>query len=299
MDRDSEPDLESLVKFYTNWRDYDEYGVIQRQIWNGYDVEKKTIAVKCSKRGNDVYQRRVRDRLQVLRLDKGDAEFFTFNDANPKVGIVFVTLTWRAEGNVAESWESIGEHFNRWITNLREKYGRISYERDWEATARGYCHVHALLMFHDSEFLAFKTIDEGGRFLWRVSDKAEFERSWPAFVDVEAVRTYRTVVRYLQKRVVKGTDKSDEDAGDLTMALMWLFRKRSFAISRDLAHKLADLIVTLRKSKHQATLTGGFVEEKWVWLGVFSASELGLTGLEWSSELKIVPTAKKMLGFEH
>jgi hypothetical protein len=291
LEGNKEPALDELVEFYRCWRNYVEYGVLQRQVWNGKNVEKKTIAVKCAKRGNDVYRRRIEKRMAVFELAKGDVEFFSFNNANPKVSMVFVTLTWVGQGPVSESWEKIGEYFNRWITNLREKYGKISYARTWEATQKGYAHVHVMLLFHDAVFHGFKTVDDEGNFVWRISEKEEFEKSWPAFVDARAVRTYSSVLRYLRKRIVEGTDKEDnEEGGDLTLALTWIFRKRSFALSRDLSQKLSDLIRDLRNSKRQLTLKGEFVEEVWVWLGVWGAGELGLDGSVWCVELEKPPT---------
>lgn len=275
------PDLDELTRFYRGWRDLDEYGVMQKQTWTGYDVEKKTIAVKCSKRGNDVYLARTDRRFRVL-MNQKDTEFFPISEARPKVNLLFVTLTWAA-GGIRDSWENNGKYFNRWITNLREKYGDLDYLRTWEAFENGCCHVHLMILFNEVTFQGFKTIDQDGKFVWRIEEKPAFERSWPAFVDVRAVRTYSAVVRYLQKRILRGTDKGDQQAGDLTFSLLWIFRKRAFALSRDLAARLADLIRTLHNSKSQATLTGGFVEVKWVWLGVFSASELDLNSAQAAS----------------
>jgi hypothetical protein len=287
-----DPDLESLLEFYRGWRDLPEYGVIQRQTWNGQDIEKKTIAVKCAKRGNDVYQYRVRRRFGPIERLKKDIEFFSFNESNPIVSVLFVTLTWHGVGSISESWEANSYYFNKWVTNLREKYGKLSYVRTWEATERGYAHVHLMIMFHEARFHGFKTINEEGKVVWRIYEKEEFEKSWPYFVDVRAARTYGAVVRYIRKRVYHGTDKADNvDAGDLTLALMWLFRKRSFAISKDLLKQLSDLIGDLHNSKLQAKLTGGYLEETWVWIGVYSASELGLSGLEWSVVLDSCPVS--------
>jgi len=283
LDGGKEPQLDELVAFYKKWRDFPEYGVIQKQEWHGSECIKKTVAVLCSKRGNSVYQRRVEHRIGVFEfLSRGDVEFFKFTESNPMISMLFVTLTWKVQGRVSESWETIGHYFNRWITNLREKYGRISYARVWEGTQKGYAHIHIMMDFHTSKFHGFKTLDAGNNFVWRISEKAEFEKSWPAFVDVRVVRTYSSVLRYLRKRIVEGTDKQDDqDAGDLTRALMWIFRKRSFALSKDLRDRLTDLIGALRKSKRQVTLDGVEMKDVWVWRGVFSASELGLDGKIW------------------
>jgi len=281
-----ELDLEGLVHFYREWRDLDEYGLIREKNEKIPIYKRKIIAIKCSKRGNDVYQRRVRDRFGAL-MRQDDVEFFPFSEVNPKVSLVFVTLTWADRGDIRESWEKNGENFNRWITNLREKYGRLSYARTWEAFENGCCHVHLMIQFHEARLLAFKTIDQEGKFVWRISEKSEFERSWPAFVDVRAVRTYSAVVRYLQKRVLKGTDKGDQQAGDLTHSLLWVFRKRAFALSGELVARLHDLIRSLRNSKPgQRDLEGKIISE-WQWLGVRSAAELHLT-IEQASSWTVV-----------
>ena len=57
-----DPNLEGLEKFYTEWREFNEYMVVQKQSDNlriEGEIDKETIAVKCSKRGNDVYWWRV------------------------------------------------------------------------------------------------------------------------------------------------------------------------------------------------------------------------------------------------
>ena len=66
---DRDPDLEGLEKFYTEWRSYNEYIVLQKQSDNlriEGEIDRKTIAVKCSKRGNDVYWWRVGKLLNFL-----------------------------------------------------------------------------------------------------------------------------------------------------------------------------------------------------------------------------------------
>lgn len=294
-----DPDLDSLTSFYLDWQRCNEYLVLQKQSEEFGQIKRKTIAVKCSKRGNDVYQARVKKRFGSLeRLVSGprDLEFFGFNDATPKVRMVFVTLTWIGRGSISESWETVGCHFNRWISNLRQKFGSLSYVRTWEASQKGYAHVHLLILFHQATFSGFKTVDQDGNFVWRISEKVEFERSWPAFLDCRAVRTASSVIRYIRKRVLQGTDKGDVESGDLTLALCWIFKRRSFALSGDLQEKLADLILSMHKSKAQSRLDGGFVKEVWVCIGVFSAAELrnyspiDLTGgAFWCVELTACP----------
>jgi hypothetical protein len=67
---DEELDLQELQEFYRKWRDFNEYIVLQKQADNlrmKREVERKTFAFKCSKRGNDVYWWRVGKRLRVCK----------------------------------------------------------------------------------------------------------------------------------------------------------------------------------------------------------------------------------------
>jgi len=291
-------DLEGLLRFYRGWRDLNEYGVMQRLDDDGIGRKKEFIAVKCSKRGNDVYQSRIRNRFGLIERFGKDVEFFSFHEDRPIVSVLFVTLTWRGVGSLSESWENNGIMFNRWINNLRWKYGALSYVRSWEATERGYAHVHLMILFHEARFHGFKTINDEGELVWRIEEKSEFEKGWPFFIDVRAPRSWGAVVRYIKKRALYGTDKADDaDIGDRTLALMFLFRKRSFALSIDLLAKLGDLIASLHNSKlDQAKLLEGFVK-KWAWIGVYTADELGLDGSEWAAELKDPPYYERKEGY--
>ena len=69
--QEEDQSFEELQEFYEKWRDYAEYVVLQKQIDSLRvigEVEKKTIAIKCSKRGNDVYWWRVDKRLRFLKM---------------------------------------------------------------------------------------------------------------------------------------------------------------------------------------------------------------------------------------
>ena len=66
---DRVPDLEGLKQFYVEWRDYDEYIVMQKQsnkLRIEGEINRETTAVKCAKRGNDVYWWRVGKRIKKL-----------------------------------------------------------------------------------------------------------------------------------------------------------------------------------------------------------------------------------------
>lgn len=297
-DRKGVLSFEELRDFYEAWRDFDEFMVLQKQTLEGGEVKRKNIAVRLSKRGNDVYWSRVGKRLSRIRNIKNVTLFSRENIKRSRV--LHVTLTFDTKlCSVGEAWERIGQDFNRWISAMRRKYGRISYFRDWEAFANGFPHVHLLMIFHDYDFRVFRTQkydEEKGRrrTVWRVSEKSEFEIGWHSFVDVEAVRYLKNGLGYVMKYLTKTFNEDPEERGlekslrNLTLAMCWLFRKQSFAVS---GHFL-DLIGQLRNSNGsglvQMDLFGDSVSNlvEWVFLGIFSGEELGLGSSCWSS---IVP----------
>jgi len=175
MDNSEEdPDLEGLEDFYVDWRNYDEYMVIQKQtesLKTTGEVDKETFAIKCSKRGNDVYWWRVDKRLRFL-YELEDKVLFNPHASVKSSNVLFATLTYDVNRcSIRAAWENIGEEFNNWVRNLRKKYGRTSYLRGWEASKKGYPHIHVLMVFHDYSFnVAFSQL-KGYRQVYRSIEK--------------------------------------------------------------------------------------------------------------------------------
>jgi len=276
-----DPDLRGLEEFYLEWRNFDEYIVLQKQIDNlriQGEIEKETIAVKCAKRGNDVYWWRVWKRLKSLHNLK-ECTFFDLHSNLKLSNVLFVTLTYATKKTtISDAWENIGEDFNTWIRNLRKKFGRISYLRCWESSKRGYPHVHMLMIFHDYEFKIVSSQSRKSKY--RIQEKKVFEKSWHSFVDVQAIRKLRQGIRYITKYLSKS--KHQNQTKTLSLALCWLFRKRSFAVSGELHERLYAIIET----KHRLIQTDLFGHEiylkvVWMFIGIFPADKLGITRNEW------------------
>jgi hypothetical protein len=268
-------DLQGLLDYYRLWRETPEYLVLQKKTWMGDHSETKTIAVKCSKRGNDVYFHKVKRRLSLFH--KKDYEFFKPKDKDPRASVLFVTLTLDPKRiTLKEAWETIGSEFNRWITGLRRKYGRIYALRTWEAMENGYPHVHSVLVFQDHAFQVWKQY-KSGKTIWRIGPKEEFEL-WKGFTDVQAVKSYHEALSYLEKYILKDLSQEESPKQDLTLALCWIFRKRSFSVSRDLQKSINDLISNLHNSNqgYQKTIEGDSLEVTWVFIGIFTLEELGI-----------------------
>jgi hypothetical protein len=277
---DKDPDFEELAEFYVGWRDFIEYMVLQKQEDNlrvKGEVDKETFAVKCSKRGNDVYWWRVAKRIGFLN-DLPNNIFFDPHSTHKVSSVLFVTLTYDIKrSTVRDAWDKIGEDFNNWIRNLRKKFGRISHLRCWEASKKGYPHIHVLMIFHDYEFKVARIGEK-----YRILEKEEFEKSYHSFVDVQALRELRDGVKYVTKYLTK--TKKESPTQNLTLAMCWLFRKRSFAVSGDLYELLKEEIEKARKGiLFQVDLQGSKIDLgiQWIIIGVFSAKQLGINRNEW------------------
>jgi hypothetical protein len=278
---DENLDFQELEEFYMKWRDFIEYLVLQRQTENLQvkgEIDKETIAVKCAKRGNDVYWWRVWKRLKFLQKLK-DHTLFDIRDNVKFSNVLFITLTYDIRRSlIQEAWETVGEEFNKWIRNLRKKFGRVSYLRCWEASRKGYPHIHVLMIFHDYRFrIAFSQTRKGRR-IYRIKEKEEFEKSYHSFVDVQAVQKLKKGIKYITKYLSKYTTQSQT----LTLALCWLFRKRSFAVSGN----FHEILYTIIEAKHRLVQTDLFGNKlqhnvEWIFIGVFSASKLGIDRNEW------------------
>jgi len=276
---DKDLDFNELEKFYIDWREFIEYIVVQKQTesmkTNG-EVDKETFAVKCSKRGNDVYWWRVGKRLKFLNGLK-DSVLFNPHSVNKLSNVLFATLTYDIKrSSIRDAWETIGKDFNNWIRSLRKKYGRISHLRCWEASKKGYPHIHVLMTFHDYKFQVKRIKGK-----YRVLEKEVFEKSYHSFVDVQAIREVREGVKYVTKYLTK--TKNESKTQNLTLAMCWLFRKRSFAVSGDLYELLQTSMVSNHRRLIQTDLVGKEITLNviWVFIGIFSAEKLGITLNEW------------------
>lgn len=271
-----------LPSVFESWRDQDEYLVLR---YTSESEKPLIVGVKASKRGNDVYVRRLKQRLRFLRQNFMGKKFFSITDfaVNNKVetGLLWVTLTWDPKPfSIRRSWKTeIGKQWNRFISALRRKYGKILVLRSWESTSRNYPHVHALLMFETSRFHVFPQYSEKEkRFIFRISEKDQIASYWNSFSDVQAISSVRQAINYVlkyQMKVHQGAGASGSAqvsaSSSRTLAFMWLFRKRSFACSRELERKFSDLIRLMRNSNTERV-------GSWEFLGVLSGAELGLHG---------------------
>ena len=162
------------------------------------ESEKKwtndVCAVKCAKRGNDVYKSRVERRFRgICRLSE-NLIFFNPKDRNSNrtTKALFLTLTYDTKrSSYSEAWKSIGVEFNSFMANVRKEFGKVSSCRVFESFENGYPHIHCILLF-EKEFSVFR--DRQGKF--RIREKQVFAEVWHSHVDVRAVDSL-TCLAYL------------------------------------------------------------------------------------------------------
>jgi hypothetical protein len=133
-------------------------------------IESDYFALKCSKRGNDVYRHRVYRRFKQLASLIEQTIFFNRKSRrkNKKTKALFVTLTYDTKlCSFEEAWRNIGEEFNRFMSLARKHFGKVACCRVFEAFGNGFPHIHCVLLFEEKEFNVFR--DKKGKF--RIKEK--------------------------------------------------------------------------------------------------------------------------------
>jgi len=166
--------IPQIVKKYTDWVSEDKYLILNRVKMKterirdsrnneyftvDFPVESDYFAIKCSKRGNDVYRNRVYRRFKgLVRLAKKTI-FFNPKDRNHNktTRALFVTLTYDTKlCSFDDAWKNIGIEFNRFMSHIRKKFGKVSSCRVFESFKNGHPHVHCVLLFEEYDFKVFR-----------------------------------------------------------------------------------------------------------------------------------------------
>jgi hypothetical protein len=296
-------DLPYLIEGFQAWRNFHEYLLLKGE--NRINGKRLFLAVKCSKRGNDVFSRRLDQRLGFLGLLK-DVRLFKPEDFTPqrlvKTNLLWITLTYNpALRSLQDAWQHIMEEWNLWITNLRNRYGKIDVLRFIEAfpgesgAAYGYPHLHVVLLFREAHFTVFPNMEEGkdGKLglVYRIQEKAQVrdQGNWHSFIDVKALSSGKALGSYVRKYCQK-THYGDAPGALVSQSLLWLHRKQTFSMSSGFRAQLLDLITAMQGSKGvwaQKTLEGGLLDD-WIWSchGVRSYLDLGVDPEIWVQSLE-------------
>jgi hypothetical protein len=270
-------DQQQLESLWKQWKDEPEFLIIQNQDTG------ENLAMKCSKRGNDVYQYRIKERFREIDYLASDLDYDNFspNDTDKKTNALFVTLTYDTKRcTQSESWNNIGKEYNRWISNLKRKFGKFSGIRCFESFVNGYPHIHALIFFEDRKFDVFEhcpTNDIMQGSTYRIQEKKQFQ-SWHSNVDVLAVNNMSQALHYITK-YLKKSNNEDSPKYATTQSLLWVHNKRSFSISGKFkkqleAYRLERQLHNSNKIIRQLDISGNVIHEKWNFVGIYSLSEI-------------------------
>ena len=251
--------------------------------------KSEIFAIKCSKRGNDVYRARVYRRFRGFASLAKKTVFFNPKDrtVNKKTKALFVTLTYDTKlCSFSDSWDNSGVEFNRFMSRVRKNFGKVSCCRVFEAYKNGHVHIHAILLFEEKQFEVFR--DKKGQF--RIKEKSILESGWHSYIDVKAMSSLGRGLAYLKKYLLKSIDAKNKDSKALkTLALGWLFNKRAFSVSGKFRQMLIDLNKTKHNSNHktqQISLKGEIIQEyTYYCLGFVPADVIRLKKDLWFSKL--------------
>jgi hypothetical protein len=225
----------------------------EREAWIRDAGQFEYVAVKCAKRGNDVYVSRVESRLYGLGRNVPELAHDFFK--HPYTKMLFVTLSYDVKlCPFSEAWKNIGNEWNLYRANLRKKYGKFSVFRTWESYENGYPHIHAISIFEKKKFKVFPSYEPNKKgelkLVWRIDEKREFEPYWHSWQDIKAVYNVRGGLNYLKKYIMKCAEYKYSDVkGKQTLAMCWVFRKKAFYVSGQFRKALSDLISTLCTAK--------------------------------------------------
>jgi len=298
---------EELLGVYRRWRDTSEYFVIADI--HPITFRRTFMAYKCSKRGNDVYNYRQSQRFRELdRISQayGNECIFDINASTPKTNLLFVTLTYDTKlCDRILAWDNISKQWNRYISAIRKKFGKVHVFRVWESSKKGYPHIHALMLFDTASFDVFEHWNKKKlKSQFRIQQKNQFTKSWHSNVDVLAVNSIKGSIGYLSKYLRKV--HSGELSNDWALANMWVFRKRSYSLSGDFLKGLKSIRLDsthLHNSnqvpKIQTDLFGNRKNPNKIFCGIFSLDEIKACNTIkndnfWVLYLKKLPERKKI-----
>jgi hypothetical protein len=299
-------DVDLAISYVVDWKNTIEYLVlkrpyayIQKSLYGSKttyvtgDFEYKGI--KASKRGNDVYQYHISELLRPL-LEVEDNVFFGEN-GRKKTRLLFMVLTYDANRcSFGDAWKNVGFEYNSFRSNIVKQYGKVSIFRTWEASDRKFPHVNLLVYFHDHEFEVFDHIAVKGKnkgkqtFRLSYSEMKKISGYWHSFVDVSGCRELKSAIKEITKYITEDLC-SGSKKGDLTMALLSLFGKQAYAISRDFGKVVCGIDGNLSEpfDLNKEMCNSNFENGKWEFVGILPNSIVGFGEKIWEVEFKHPP----------
>ena len=130
-----------------------------------------------------------------------------------------------------QSWLTVSYYWNKFVANLRKRFGRVLTVRCYESSDKGYSHIHCILYFKNYSFPTFlKWSYKKNRYLWRISfqEVEKIKGYWHSFLDIQGMVNLSDGFNYLGKYISKSADLTAK--AQKTLALTWAFHKRAYSL---------------------------------------------------------------------
>jgi hypothetical protein len=271
---DEEIDRAELKRVYQTWRDEDEY-LVMDGVLEGTN-ETLTVVRKARKRGNDVDVS-----AAAIDLEGYSRALEPFAGNGGCTQLLYTTWTVNGEISASSSWDIVGEAWNRQLSLLRSRFGRLLVLRSWETTESGRAHVHALLAFLDYAFADL--FEWNGKVRVRSMDRDLVRDGWSlGFVDVQAVIGLDSLAHRVHDVLwyVAGSLVGSKE--DLNRAVLWYLGKRAFSVSKGLRER-ALLYDSIRRDDDLLSVTQTAPRVRWVRVGMIAASATSLDPKTWAA----------------
>lgn len=228
-------DIERVVELSNKWKNQTEYLWLE-VINKNFPVDSNVVGnlfVKCAKRGNDVYKNRLKERFNFLE-DLDPIYYFLDSDKKKFTPMLFVTLTVDPKRyDINSAWSFIANELHVFETKLRQKYGSFVKFRVWESHESGYPHCHVVYFFIDKWFKAIPHVRKGDKkliYIIPTVHKNSISGFWSmGNVDVQGVQDTHGAFSEVKKYITKNIWS---DKGNLTNAMISLYRKQMYSLSR-------------------------------------------------------------------
>lgn len=235
--------LNEAVTLVNNWRYNDMWLCFKREDLSTKKVDY--VYSKASKRGNDVYRWRVKNRHKVI-LDfceeNSDINYvISDDDLGFSSSVLKFTLTADPKRfNLRDFNRSECSYYlDLFIKRLRNKYHLVlvSPARSFEVSENGYLHVNVIVYFPKMKFPIYlhKSKKTKDNYSWRLRDyplKNEISAMWECgFVDIRAVSDTHDLLEYCLKYHIKYFNKPEyKKKQSFTLSVLSLYNKRSISI---------------------------------------------------------------------
>ena len=139
--------IDEVTEAYEEWYKWIFYILLYR--FNRTLCKHEYAYFRGKKRGDPKYSYQICRKFDALKRVNKKLIFFSRKARElVKGNALLVTLEYNANKiSISDSWQNVGVDYNRFLTRLRHKYGKISVIRVWESHESAYPHIHVLLVF--------------------------------------------------------------------------------------------------------------------------------------------------------